>query len=52
MLRFNRALDALQAGQRDLAGVALAAGYYDQAHFNRDFRAFAGESPGRWLAGR
>lgn len=52
MLRFNRALDALQAGRRDLAGVALDAGYYDQAHLNRDFRDFAGESPGAWLAGR
>ncbi len=52
MLRFNHALDALTAGQRDLAEVALSAGYYDQAHFNRDFRTFAGQSPGAWLAGR
>jgi len=52
MLRFNRALDRLEAGERDLATVALAAGYYDQAHFNRDFRGFAGQTPGAWLAGR
>ncbi len=35
-----------------LAGAALAAGYYDQAHFNRDFRAFAGQSPSSYFASR
>ena len=51
MLRFNRALDAMTRGDFvDLADLALDAGYYDQAHFNRDFRAFAGQTPGAWLA--
>ena len=29
--------------------VALQAGYSDQPHFNREFKAFAGVSPGRYL---
>jgi AraC-like DNA-binding protein len=44
ILRFERALARLRAGD-DLAALALDSGYYDQAHFNRDFRAFAGATP-------
>jgi AraC-like DNA-binding protein len=44
LLRFERAVERLRAGD-DLVDVALASGYYDQAHFNRDFRAFAGLTP-------
>jgi AraC-like DNA-binding protein len=44
LLRFERAVGRLRAGA-ELADVALDAGYYDQAHFNRDFRAFAGTTP-------
>jgi AraC-like DNA-binding protein len=49
ILRFERALDRLREGA-ELAEVALDAGYYDQAHFNRDFRAFAGTTPTEYLA--
>lgn len=53
MLRFNHATALLEAGtESDMAGVALASGYYDQAHMNRDFRAFAGGSPGEFLRRR
>jgi AraC-like DNA-binding protein len=44
ILRFERALERLRAGD-DLAALALDCGYYDQAHFNRDFREFAGTTP-------
>jgi AraC-like DNA-binding protein len=44
ILRFERAAERLRAGAR-LADAALDSGYYDQAHFNRDFRVFAGVTP-------
>jgi AraC-like DNA-binding protein len=44
ILRFERAAERLRRGA-DLADAALDSGYYDQAHFNRDFRAFAGLTP-------
>jgi AraC-like DNA-binding protein len=30
--------------------VAADAGYFDQAHLTREFHAFAGCSPTRWMA--
>ena len=46
MFRFRRAVDLVQKGRRlDWSRVAMASGYYDQAHFNREFREFAGMTP-------
>ncbi len=46
ILRFARVTGTLRAqGGRGLAEIAYAAGYGDQAHLNRDFRAFAGTTP-------
>jgi len=47
VMRFGKALDRL-AAEPAIAWAELAAaeGYADQAHFTRDFRAFAGLSPG------
>ena len=49
--RFNVALRAVDQS-RPVAWerVALDCGYYDQPHFNREFRAFAGATPGDYLA--
>jgi AraC-like DNA-binding protein len=49
--RLNRMLSLLQgAAGVSLAELAQESGYYDQAHFNRDFRDFAGLSPREYLA--
>ena len=51
VVRFDRARRALARSPRpDLAGLAAAAGYADQAHLTRDWRAFTGLPPLRWLA--
>lgn len=47
--RFDRARRAIRPGV-PLADVAAAHGYTDQSHLVRDFQAFAGCPPSRWLA--
>ncbi|MTH59357.1 helix-turn-helix domain-containing protein [Paracoccus litorisediminis] len=42
----------LQERESTLADVALAVGFYDQAHFTRYFRNIVGLPPGRWLRAR
>ncbi|WP_437586696.1 helix-turn-helix domain-containing protein [Sorangium sp. So ce1000] len=51
--RFQQAVSAIERGERvSWAGVAAACGYYDQAHFIHDFRAFAGLTPTEYVARR
>ena len=52
VLRFQRAKELLVRPDASLAAIALDAGYYDQAHLNRDFRAFAGCTPTELMARR
>ena len=49
VLRFDHAM-RLARGGGELADVAYATGYADQAHLSREVRALAGVSPTRLLA--
>ncbi|MEU9145827.1 helix-turn-helix domain-containing protein [Streptomyces sp. NPDC048349] len=49
VLRVRRVLGSLSAGMRPSEAATLA-GFYDQAHLNRDFKAMTAHSPSRFLA--
>ncbi|MDQ3518428.1 MAG: AraC family transcriptional regulator, partial [Gemmatimonadota bacterium] len=49
IIRFQRMLERLdRSPSSSWAGLALNSGYSDQAHFNREFREFAGVSPSQY----
>jgi AraC-like DNA-binding protein len=51
LLRFGRVIDRLKTPTPvSWAGLALTAGFSDQAHFNREFRGFAGVTPEQYRA--
>lgn len=51
ILRMRHAVLAHREGQ-SLTRLSLDAGYADQSHFTREFKAFFGESPSRFFAAR
>jgi AraC-like DNA-binding protein len=51
--RLHEAVEQLQARREiDWARLALELGYYDQAHFTRDFRSLVGRTPAQYDANR
>lgn len=50
IVRFHRLIDAVHAsgGPPDWATLAVSAGYYDQPHVIREFRAFSGWTPAEY----
>jgi AraC-like DNA-binding protein len=51
IIRFQQVFK-LAASSGSLTHLALEAGYFDQAHFSRDFKAFTGLSPRQFFNGR
>ncbi len=50
IVRFEHAIGGFTGTERSLTEFALACGYYDQAHFNRDFKLFTGLTPHQYFA--
>jgi len=51
--RLHDAVDRIDGGRAgDLAALALELGWFDQAHFTRDFTALVGQSPAAYAARR
>lgn len=51
IIRFRNAINTYSS-TNSLTETALAAGYYDQAHFIKAFRSFTGEPPGQFFRDR
>jgi AraC-like DNA-binding protein len=49
-LRLHEAAERMADGTGDWASLALDLGYFDQAHFIKDFRRVVGRSPGEYAA--
>jgi AraC-like DNA-binding protein len=51
ILRFAHAVERIRAADEESwADLAIACGYCDQAHFNRDFRRYSGRTPREFRA--
>jgi len=49
LIRFSRIFNLIQENDPDWAEVVYQAGYYDQSHFIRNFKAFTGEDPTAYI---
>jgi AraC-like DNA-binding protein len=50
IVRFEHALQKRPAAKASLTDFSLECGYYDQAHFNHDFKRFTGLTPHAYFA--
>lgn len=48
IIRFSAIFKAVRGEGLGLSDLSLHAGYYDQPHFHRNFKAFTGENPSRY----
>ena len=50
IIRFQKAIEEIAAAKEpSWTGIAYESGYYDQAHFINDFKAFSGYTPQQYL---
>jgi AraC-like DNA-binding protein len=47
--RFNKSLELIQTSHMSFTSVALECGYYDQAHFIKEFKSYTGLTPSQVL---
>jgi AraC-like DNA-binding protein len=53
IMKFQRVLRAVEeARQIQWTDIAYSCGYYDQAHFIKEFKRFSGFNPGAYLSER
>ena len=50
IVRFNRAIRQMQVNKNSLTSICYDCDYYDQSHFIKDFRQFAGTTPKHFQA--
>ena len=49
IIRFNNIFQVAQTKKISWSAVGLESGFYDQAHFIKDFKAFTGEDPSKYF---
>jgi AraC-like DNA-binding protein len=49
IVRFSHVFKVIKENKPDWADVVYEAGYYDQSHFIRNFKAFTGEDPSQYI---
>ena len=52
VVRFSAIFKAVNGEGPSLSDLSLHAGYYDQPHFHRNFKAFTGENPSEYAFGQ